>query len=121
MSPIQRARKGQEDYPVALKVLGGLPGGLGGVGRPSRRSGSLTLMSGRGWEDFPVGREGFVGPCKGLGKVGGPHVSPGEVGGPIRRAGRGWAANLEDQEGLGGTPGGAVWVGRSSRRFGRGL
>ena len=51
-SPIQRARKGREDYSAARKVLGGSPGGLGGVGRPTGRSGSLTLMSGRGWEDL---------------------------------------------------------------------
>ena len=103
--------------------LGGLPGGPGVVGSPSRRAWT-------GWESPKEGREEQEALQK---RREGSGVSPGEMegwegpagelGGVVRFSrmdGRGREALLEGWEGSGGYPGGTGKVGRPSRMDRRG-
>ena len=141
-SPSQRARSGKQALQEGWEDLGGPPGELGRVERPSRRPGRGR----EGWEKLGVHPRGLGGlgrPSSGMEGLGRPSSGMGVVGRPSRWAGRGW----EERERMGGSlrglggvwgsfrkavrdcecwrrsgvpPGGPGRVGRSSRRAGRG-
>ena len=98
----QRAGKGPESLLEGRAVSGGLPGGLGEVGRSIRMAGGWK-PSQQGWEESGVphwGREGSRGPPGGPVGVRGPS---GELGG-VASAGKGREFLPEGREGLGGPP-----------------
>ena len=95
------------------------PGDPGGVGIPSRRSGS-------GQKANPEVSEGLGHPLEGLGAIvevregsGGLPEGTRGVGKPSRRSRWGLEVCPEVQERSGCLPGGAVWDGTSSRMSGR--
>ena len=57
--PTRRSGRGREAHLKVREGSGGPPGGLGGVGMPTRRFGSPTRRSGRGQEAYPKVREGL--------------------------------------------------------------
>ena len=85
---------------MGVEWLGGLPRGLGGVGRPSWRDG-------RQRETHQEGREGS-------GVVSRPSWKVGSGQEDFHRAGRGREAILDGQEGSKGPPSGQGGIGRPS-------
>ena len=134
-NPTCRPRKGPKDHPDVREShtrvwegSGGPPGGLGVVGRPSRRFGMGWEAHAEVWETHPDVREGSGGPPIGPGGVGDPPGGPVVIGRPTRRSGRptqrcrrGRHAHPDVQEVSVDPPRGSEGVGRPIWRSGRGL